>query len=114
MSLDGVATNIREYNEEMCVEIGTDDFDTHIDGRDVTYNDVLVIQAQNESGYNSTCVDLLDVLKWVIENRPELINKVGWKLEKITHLCLGGDGAGAYTDREYKEKFGDEPITCSG
>ena len=35
----------------------------------------LAIQAYNESGYNSTQVDLLDLIKWLRNNYPELLNQ---------------------------------------
>ena len=53
---------VREYNEGMLVEL------------DLAENDNrTVIVAYNEAGYNSTEVDLLDVIEWVKNNRPELI-----------------------------------------
>ncbi len=33
----------------------------------------LVIRAFNEGGYNCTDVDLLDVIDWVKQNKPELL-----------------------------------------
>lgn len=54
-------TEIREYCESLIVEVDVGD-----DGR-------LVVRAFNESGYNSTEVDLLDVLEWVRQHRPELL-----------------------------------------
>ena len=51
---------VREYNEGMLVEL------------DLAENDNrTVIVAYNEAGYNSTEVDLLDVIEWVKNNRPE-------------------------------------------
>jgi hypothetical protein len=52
---------VREYSEEMRVRL------------DIV-GDRLVIYALNECGFNSTKVDLLDVLAWVKANRPELLN----------------------------------------
>ena len=40
----------------------------------------VIIIAYNEGGYNKTEVDLLDVIEWVKENKPELL--------KIKILCL--------------------------
>jgi hypothetical protein len=34
----------------------------------------LVIQAFNEGGHNCTQVDLLHLIKWLRNNRPELLN----------------------------------------
>jgi TATA-binding protein-associated factor Taf7 len=53
-------TDIREYGDGLIVKIGLD-------------NDRPVIVAYNEAGYNSTYVDLIDVLDWVREHRPELL-----------------------------------------
>lgn len=36
----------------------------------------LVLYARNEGGNNCTGVDLLDVIKWVKENKPELLQHV--------------------------------------
>ncbi len=33
----------------------------------------LVISATNEGGYNSTQVDLLQLIQWIKNNRPELL-----------------------------------------
>ncbi len=54
---------IREYDEEMDVEIK----------QDKEYNNRLVIKAYTEGGYRATIVDLLDIIKWVKENKPELL-----------------------------------------
>ena len=54
---------IREYDEEMDVEIKEGN----------RYNNRLVIKAYTEGGYRATIVDLLDVIKWVKENKPELL-----------------------------------------
>jgi len=59
-----MTTNIREYSEKEPVKIEPSDL--HTDGR-------LVIYALNEGGYNSTSVDLVDVINWVKENKPELL-----------------------------------------
>lgn len=73
-------TNIKEYNEGYGVEIIEHDGDpVGIWGPDPTKLEHperkgrLVIGALNEGGYNSTQVDLLDVIAWVKENRPDLL-----------------------------------------
>lgn len=53
-------TKIKEYVEGLPVEI-------------LELNDRLIIQALNEGGNNGTRVDLIDVVNWVVCNRPELI-----------------------------------------
>lgn len=55
-------TNVREYNEEMTVKI-------HLHHK----NKRPVIIAYNEAGFQSTQVDLIDVIKWVREKYPELL-----------------------------------------
>ena len=54
-------TNIREYAEEIPVEINISDS-----------NSRLVIDAWNEAGFNGTNVDLMDVLRHVKENMPDV------------------------------------------
>ena len=62
-------TNIREYNEEMEVEIGKlSEF------YDVGEKDRVVIRAYNEGGCNATVVDLLDVMNWIYENPDKIIS----------------------------------------
>ncbi len=61
MKMDGV----REYAENMDVELVTDE-------RESGDPDRLLVYALNEGGHNCTLVDLLDLLKWVKTNRPEL------------------------------------------
>ena len=56
-----IETGIREYAEGMTVKIREE-------------NERLVVRAYNEGGYNLTDVDLLDILDWVKENKPELLN----------------------------------------
>lgn len=52
--------NVREYAEELPVELCIHK------GREV-------IHATNEGGFNSTSVDLLDMIAWLKKNRPELL-----------------------------------------
>lgn len=52
---------VREYAEDMPVRLYM-----HKNGR-------WVIEALNEAGYNGTDVDLLDLLSWLRNNRPELL-----------------------------------------
>jgi hypothetical protein len=58
--------NVREYCEEMDVEIIVGHENYRGAGREQ-------ILARNEGGYNSTCVDLLDLVAWLKNNRPELL-----------------------------------------
>ena len=55
-------TNIREYSEEMEVVIKFSDAYSR-----------WVIRALNEGGLNFTEVDLLDLICWIKENRPDLL-----------------------------------------
>ena len=68
-------TNIREYNEEAPVEIQSSNYETIPSGLTGLMkifrgnnSERICIVATNEGGYNSTCVDLMDVLKWCHEN----------------------------------------------
>jgi len=54
---------IREYCEQRAVSVT----------RDCRGNGRLVVKAFNESGFNSTEVDIIDLLKWIKENKPELL-----------------------------------------
>ena len=77
-------TNIHEYAEEMGVEIEKlkpaygEEYKSVIS--DKTYqahtDERLVIVALNEGGFNCTKVDLVDVLKYVKLNMPEIWNDV--------------------------------------
>ena len=58
-----VKTTVREYNEGMAVEIDTLD-------------DRWIIIARNEAGYNSTQVDMVDLIEWLYRYMPEVIDKV--------------------------------------
>ena len=60
--MDKVMVGVTEYGEGMDVKLGYDK------GRPV-------IVASNEAGYNSTFVDLNQLLEWVNENIPELLAK---------------------------------------
>lgn len=61
-----IKTKIREYAENMDVEIWTD-----------KEADRLVIVAYNEAGFNCTNVDLIDTLLHVKEKMPDL-----WEIVK--------------------------------
>ena len=63
------STTIREYAEEMEVTIGEHEIDEEGNTR-------IVIGAMNEGGHNGTDVDLLDVIEWVIGNKPEIIDEL--------------------------------------
>lgn len=54
-------TTIKEYVEGFPVEI-------------LEFNGRPIIQASNEGGNNGTRVDLIDVINWVVCNRPDLIS----------------------------------------
>ena len=45
---------VKEYNEEMAVYL-------------VSENGVLMVEASNEAGFNSTRVDLVQLIKWLKE-----------------------------------------------
>lgn len=85
-------TNIREYNEEAPVEIipaneayggsGVACLLKYFKGDKVKSNRLVII-ASNECGNNTTCVDLLDVLKWCYENGISIV-KEGDMSHKVT------------------------------
>lgn len=58
-----IMVGVKEYCEDLDVVLTT------------AYSDRerLVIKAYNEAGYNSTEVDLVDVILWLRKNRPELM-----------------------------------------
>lgn len=66
---------VREYNEGMDVElaISRDYLNVGKPEKDWLGKGRIVIKAFNESGYNCTEVDLMDVILWLQKNRPELM-----------------------------------------
>ncbi len=56
-----VMHGVREYGEGMEVEL------------DCTTDGESIIVARNEGGYNSTWVDVLDLVRWLRANRPDLL-----------------------------------------
>lgn len=69
----GSTKNIREYNEGRKVAITK-----HENGR-------WVIVAYNEGGYNSTRVDLQDIIDWVKVNLPQLLSDNGPKIDPSSY-----------------------------
>lgn len=63
-------TEIREYSEGYPVEIEQITKHPTIELKGVGR---WIIDAQNEGGHNGTEVDLLDVIDWVKQNKPELL-----------------------------------------
>lgn len=66
MQINEIMEGVREYVERSSVELVT-----IVD--DETREERVVILATNEGGYNSTQVDLLDLLKWLNKNLPTLL-----------------------------------------
>lgn len=65
---------VREYGEEMPVELHEHtENETFTWKRIKGYGTRWVITAHNEAGFNSTSVDLLDLLAWLRKNRPDLL-----------------------------------------
>lgn len=60
---------VREYCEEYPVEL-SDGTNTGVYD---DYTDRYVIRAINEGGHNSVEIDLIDLLTWLKENKPELL-----------------------------------------
>lgn len=65
-------TKIREYAEEYPVEINKRKAipELEIERRGVGR---FMINAINNNGYSGVSIDLLDVIEWVKQNRPELL-----------------------------------------
>ena len=61
---------IKEYGEGLPVRISKGESSEAPDYK-------WVIMALNEAGFNSTLVDLEDVLKWASENLPEIYKSYG-------------------------------------
>jgi len=59
-----VMGGVREHAEGFTVELAAE----KVGGR-------LVVKAANEGGFNHTEVDLLDLLAWLHENRPDLLGE---------------------------------------
>lgn len=59
-------TGVREYSERHVVEL------IELGPNSFVREPRLCVMA--DGGYNSTAVDLLDLIQWLRENRPELIN----------------------------------------
>ena len=62
------AYGVREYNENYPVLIKQYEGEGDNNGR-------WTVQALNEGGFNSTSVDLLDILVWTINPHPELLEQ---------------------------------------
>ena len=59
---DVIMNGVTEYNEEMNVVLSKN-------------KGKFVVEAKNECGYNSTSIDLDQLLKWVATNRTEIYMK---------------------------------------
>ena len=59
---DVIMSGVTEYNEEMNVVLSKN-------------KGKFVVEAKNECGYNSTSIDLDQLLKWVAINKPEYYMK---------------------------------------
>lgn len=82
---------IREYGHRLKVDV-KEEFISSFTQRcfpDLHVGDTrLVVQAFNAGGWDSTSVDLLDVLAWVKENRPDLLNEIRDAKETACHESL--------------------------
>ena len=58
-----IMEDVREYAEGMKVEFL------------INKNNIPVIVAYNEAGYNATEVDTVDLIRWLIHNKPELVSR---------------------------------------
>ncbi len=70
--------SIREYGSRLKVDVKEEIISSHTQRAFpelVEGETRLVVQAFNAGGWDSTSVDLLDVLAWVQKNRPELLEE---------------------------------------
>ena len=73
------STNIREYTEHNRVALERNRYDPEVDRCDTPESmghDRWVVLALNEGGYNSTRVDLLDLLAFVKQEMPEVWDSI--------------------------------------
>jgi len=63
-------TNIRAWGEKFPVCIEELDKSSHVPDDCIGR---LIVVAKNEGGFNSTSVDLLDIIEWTKKNKPQLI-----------------------------------------
>ena len=70
-----IMVGVREYSEKMDVELTITEgmFDVDKPEKDWLGKGRIVIKAFNESGFNRTEVDLMDVILWLRKNKPELL-----------------------------------------
>ena len=64
-------SGVREYAESYPVKIG----EVAADEKHGPTERRLVVMALNEAGHNITLVDVRDMLKWLVEHRPELVRE---------------------------------------
>ena len=62
------AENVREYAEGLPVVIYAGEHNTFGGPKDRP-----VVVARNEGGFNVTAIDVLDLLHWISDNKPEWI-----------------------------------------
>lgn len=65
IKMDGVT----EYAEGYIVVLGIEE------AKNTKRGDRPVITAINEGGFNSTSVDVIELLTWIVKNRPDLIDE---------------------------------------
>ena len=69
-ALEEVMEGVREYAEDDPVTL---EFEGPKDFSKIPEGGRWVVRARNEGGFNCTQVDVLDLLKWLRENRPDLL-----------------------------------------
>lgn len=60
---------VTEYAEGYIVKLGIEE------AKNTKRGDRPVITAINEGGFNSTSVDVIELLAWILEHRPDLIDE---------------------------------------
>jgi hypothetical protein len=61
--MNEIMHGVTEYAEGLDVRLQLED------------NGRLIVSAYNEGGFNGTSIDLLELLAWLGDNRPDLIGK---------------------------------------
>jgi hypothetical protein len=89
-------TAIREYTEQLPVAISVRE-SRQLGNRWDAGVGRLVIEASNQGGFDGVEVDLLDVIKWVRENRPDLLacqeHDDCRRNPELGHACDGREAA---------------------
>lgn len=73
---DGELAGVREYSDGYVIHLVEHVIDEEHIGDEPMGEKRFVLEALNEGGFNSTLVDVMDVLLWLREYRPDLLKPV--------------------------------------